>query len=595
MIHNKTTLATLTVCGVLAFSGCTLNQMVKKSKEQKVTVTPNPLEVHADQVKFNAEATLPAKMLKKKTTYTGNIAYKYGDKKTDVGAIEFNATDYPNAKKESPVKAQEFNFPYQDDNMRRGELTFVGTAAKGKKSKVSPELAIAQGIITTSRLVQDATPVVYAETGYNPDPEYKPTYVAFYFDQGKSALKTSEVRSKRGKFLDAFIADKNVTKTVTVTGTHSPEGTERKNKFLSDDRAKQIETYYRKKMKQYDYKDQADSVEFVLKPVFEDWTVLKDSVNSSMMEQEQKDQVLAIVDGSGEWEEKEKQLEKLPFWKTLFRQVYPKLRNANTEILTLLEKKTDAEMSAISKRIVEGKDTVGALSEAELAWAATLTPVLEEKQAIYGVAMKTYDSWQSHNDYAATQLDLAKKATDPAKKAQLADEAVTHLEMGRAKQETAEIYSNLATAYTIKGDKQKAADAIAKAQTLTGNDQVTKAINATKGVQQIRAAQYSEASATLSQAGDDAMVLHNKALAQLLAGQNDAAIATLNDAAAKDAASGDVYYLMAVANARAKKEADVFSNLQKAIQNKSSLRDKAVEDLEFAAYKDSEGFKNALK
>jgi len=569
--------------------------MVKKSKEQKVTVTPNPLEVHADQVKFNAEATLPVKMLKKKTTYTGNIAYKYGDKKTDVGTIEFNAADYPNAKKESPVKSQEFNFPYQDD-MRKGELTFTGTAAKGKKSKTSPELAIAQGIITTSRLVMDAVPVVYAESGYNPDPEYKPTYVAFYFDQGKSALKTSEVRSKRGKFLDAFIADKNVTKTVTVTGTHSPEGTERKNKFLSDDRAKQIEKYYRKKMKQYDYKAQADSIEFVLKPVFEDWTVLKDSVNSStVLQQEQKDQVLSIVDGSGEWEEKEKQLEKLGFWKTLFRQVYPKLRNANTEILTLIEKKTDAEMSAISKRIVEGKDTAGALSEQELAWSATLTPVLEEKQAIYGVAMKNYDSWQAHNNYAATDLEMAKKSADPAKKSQLADDAITHLDMAKAKQETAEIYSNLATAYTIKGDKQKAADAVAKAQSLTGNDEVTKAINATKGVQQIRAAQYSEAAATLSQAGDDAMVLYNKALAQLLAGQADASIATLNDAAAKDASNGDIYYLMAVANARAKREADVFSNLQKAVQNKSSLRDKAVDDLEFTTYKDSEGFKNSLK
>ncbi|MDJ1502528.1 hypothetical protein [Xanthocytophaga agilis] len=595
MINKKTTLATLTVCGVLALSGCTLNQMVKKSKEQKVAVTPNPLEVHADQVKFTAEATLPVKMLKKKTTYTGNIAYKYGDKKTDVGSIQFNAADYPNAKKESPVKSQEFNFPYQED-MRRGELTFTGTAAKGKKSKVSPELAIAQGIITTSRLAQDAVPVVYAETGYNPDPEYKPTYVAFYFDQGKSALKTSEVRSKRGKFLDAFIADKNVTKTVTVTGTHSPEGTERKNKFLSDDRAKQIEKFYRQKMKQYDYKSQADSVEFVLKPVFEDWTVLKDSVNSStILQQEQKDQVLSIVDGGGEWEEKEKQLEKLAFWKTLFKQVYPKLRNANTEILTLVEKKTDAEMSAISKRIVEGKDTVGALSEAELAWSATLTPIVEEKQAIYAVAVKNYDSWQAHNDYAATQLEMAKKSSDPAKKAQLADDAITHLETAKTKQETAEVYSNLATAYTIKGDKQKAADAITKAQSLTGNDQVTKAINATKGVQQIRAAQYSEAAATLSQAGDDASVLYNKALAQLLAGQNDAAVATLNDAAAKDASNGDIYYLMAVANARAKKEADVFTNLQKAVQNKSSLREKAVDDLEFAAYKDSEGFKNSLK
>ncbi len=595
MIYNKRTLTTFTVCGVLALSGCTLSQMVKKAKEQKVTVTPNPLEVHADQVKFTAEATLPVKMLKKKTTYTGNLAYKYGDKKTEVGTIEFKAEDYPNAKKESPVKSQEFNFPYEEA-MRRGELAFSGTAAKGKKSKTSPELVIAQGLITTSRLVQDANPVVYAETGYNPDPEYKPTYVAFYFDQGKSALKTSEVRSKRGKFLDAFIAEKNVTKTVTITGTHSPEGTERKNQFLSNDRAKQIEGYYRKKMKDYDYKGKADSIEFVLKPVFEDWTGLKDTVNSTdILEQAQKDQILSIVDGSDDWETKQSKLEQQAFWKTLFLKVYPKLRTAQTEILTLLEKKTDAEMSAISKRIVTGQDSAKALSQAELAWAATLTPVLEEKQAIYSAAMKTWDSWQAHNDYAATELDMAKKENDKAKKMTMVDDAITHLQMANSKEESATAYSNLASAYTMKGDRTKASEAVTKAMSLTGNDMVTKALNAVKGAQEIRAAQYSAAASTLSQAGDDAVVLHNKALAQLLAGQPDAAIATLNEATTKDASNGDVYYLMAVASARAKKEGDVFSNLQKAVQNKTSLREKAVEDLEFMAYKDSEGFKNSLK
>lgn len=595
MINNKKALAALSLCGALAFSGCTLNQMAKRSKDQKVTVTPNPLEVHADQVKFNAAATLPTKMLKKKTTYTGAIAYKYGDKKTDVGTIEFNATDFPNASKESPTKSQDYNFGYQDD-MRRGELTFTGTSAKGKKSKVSPELAIAQGIITTSRLVQDANLVSFAETGYNPDPEYKPTYVAFFFDQGKSALKTSEVRSKRGKFLDAFIADKNVTKTVTITGTHSPEGTERKNQFLSDDRAKQIQKYYRQKMKQYDYKAQSDSVEFILKPVFEDWSGLKDSLNTvSAMQQDQKDQVMAVVDGSGSWDEKQAQLEKLPFWKMLFVKVYPKLRNAQTEILTLIEKKTDAEISAISKRMSEGKDSAKALSEPELLYAAELTPVMEEKRALYEVAMKTHDSWQAHNDYAAVELEMAKKSNDTAQKTQMVDDAITHLETAKTKQETAEVYNNLATAYTMKGDKVKAAEAIAKATSMTGNEQVTKSINAAKGVQEIREAKYSEASATLSQAGDNATVLHNKALAQLLAGQTDAAIATLNDAASKDASNADVYYLMAVASARAKKEADVFSNLQKAVQNKNALKDRAVDDLEFATFKDSEGFKNSLK
>jgi hypothetical protein len=46
---------------------------------------------------------------------------------------------------------------------------------------------------------------------------------------------------------------KNVTRTVTITGTHSPEGAERINTKLSEERAAAIEKFYRAQMKKYDY------------------------------------------------------------------------------------------------------------------------------------------------------------------------------------------------------------------------------------------------------------------------------------------------------------------------------------------------------
>jgi hypothetical protein len=53
-------------------------------------------------------------------------------------------------------------------------------------------------------------------------------------------------------------------------------------------------------------------------------------------------------------------------------------------------------------------------------------------------AMKQFgeESWKPHNDYAAVQLEMAKKANDPAKKTQLADEALNHLQMAVKLQET---------------------------------------------------------------------------------------------------------------------------------------------------------------
>jgi hypothetical protein len=60
-------------------AGCTLPKMVKMSKEQNLTVTPNPLELHNDTVVYDMSATLPVKMLKKGNVYTVNSFYKYGE------------------------------------------------------------------------------------------------------------------------------------------------------------------------------------------------------------------------------------------------------------------------------------------------------------------------------------------------------------------------------------------------------------------------------------------------------------------------------------------------------------------------------------
>ena len=55
------------IIGALGFTGCTLPKMIKMAKEQNLTVTPNPLEVHKDTVKYEMAANIPVKMLKKGT------------------------------------------------------------------------------------------------------------------------------------------------------------------------------------------------------------------------------------------------------------------------------------------------------------------------------------------------------------------------------------------------------------------------------------------------------------------------------------------------------------------------------------------------
>src|SRR5436190_23659768 len=100
------------IIGALSLAGCTLPKMVKMSKEQQLTVTPNPLEVHKDTVAFDMAANLPVKMLKNGTVYTLNTFYKYGDREQVLHPIPFKAEDYPNSKTEQPKPTKSFTFVY---------------------------------------------------------------------------------------------------------------------------------------------------------------------------------------------------------------------------------------------------------------------------------------------------------------------------------------------------------------------------------------------------------------------------------------------------------------------------------------------------
>src|SRR5690606_9502898 len=164
------------VFAIATLAGCTLPKMVKMSKEQQLTVTPNPLEVHKDTVTFDLAANLPVKMLKKGTVYTVNTFYKYGDQEVALDPIPFKAEDYPNASTEQPRVTKSFSFAYQPA-MKTGTLQVEGSASKGEKSKTTERLPVATGIITTSKLVKPVYFAAYADHGYNNQEELEPVII----------------------------------------------------------------------------------------------------------------------------------------------------------------------------------------------------------------------------------------------------------------------------------------------------------------------------------------------------------------------------------------------------------------------------------
>jgi len=578
------------ILGVLTLSGCALNQMVKMADDQNLTVTPNPLEVHADTVAFEMSANLPVKMLKKGKVYTINSFYKYGDSELALDPIQFKAEDYPNADEQQPQQTQEFAFAYSPA-MENGTLQIQGVALdpKNGKSKETPRMDVAPGVITTSKLVQAVYSPTFADHGYNNKEELVPVNVNFYFDQGRSVLKYSEKRSDRGKKFDAYIAAKNVTRTVTITGTHSPEGAERINTELAKDRAERIEDYYRKEMNKYDYAGMADSIKFITKDIVRNWSVFKDSLSVyEGISSEEKSAYLDIINGPGTYEEQEDKLHALSTYNKVFKELYPKLRVAETSILKVKEKKSDAEISVLAKQIADGQASADTLSEEELMYGATLTPSLKEKEAIYLAATKKSDSWNAHNNLGAVYLAMAMEGDDSAM-----DKAAAQLDIAAKKNASAEVHANLASLELMKGNPYKAHEHLTKASGLSGDN--AQGVNGVKGAVEIMMADYGSAVKSTSNAEDNAVNLFNKGLAQILNKDYQNAVTSFNEAAEKDSDMALAYYGAAIANAHLDNAEDVFSNLEKAVKADPELKSKALSDLEFAAYATNESFRNVLK
>lgn len=580
---------------VLTLSSCSLNKMIQMAKDQQLTVNPNPLEVHADSVSFDISATLPVKMLQKGKVYSLNTFYTYGGSEMSLGTVEFKAENYPDAATTQPVATQNFSFPY-DESLNRGNIEIQGVALdpKNGKTKSTERFAIASGLITTSTLVEAVYYPAYADHGYNNQEELIPANVNFYFEQGKSNLRYSERRSDRGKYFEAFIAEKNVTRTVTITGTHSPEGPERINSKLSESRAKVIENYYKRMMDKYDYTDAAGEIRFILKPVIEDWSEFKAALaDYDGISSEGKSEMLSIVNGPGSFEDKEDRLQKVNGYKKVFKDIYPPLRSAKTEILRVKEKITDAEISVLAKGITKNEVSADTLSIEELMYAASLTPSLEEKEVIYKAAIKKEDSWNAHNNLGAVYI--ANAMENPSEAANYAQQAETQFDIANNKNASAEAFVNLGSVYLFQGNKAKARESLGKASTMSGNNELTAGMNGVAGSVNIMLAYYDNAVKELSGSEETSVNMFNKGLAYILTKDYQNAVTAFGEATDLDDGNAKAYYGMAVAYARMNNGSKASEMLKKAVDNDASLKERAATDLEFVNFAGSAEFVDALK
>ena len=587
----------LFIFSFLMFTACNpLKKMIELSKQQQVNVNPNPISLEGSTVSFDVQTTLPKGMLPKGTSYTLNFEFDGND----VGSVEFKASDYPNSSSSTSSSTQTLSVPYDGETMggAPGKLTVVGTAkvvATGK-SLDTDESDVADGVNNTITLTfANMTPLPKAYPGYTDAEETETTSVDFYFNQGSAYLRGSERKSDRGEKFSAFLAEKNITKGVNIVGAHSPEGSTKINESLASRRSAAIEKFYRAEMDKYDYKDEADQVGFTLVPVVENWDALRDAVKSTeVISSSDKSQIMAIVNGGGSFVDKEKSLSKLSSYKTLMKEVYPDLRNARTEVITVIEKKPNNEILAIAQNIVSGEASSDALSHGELLFAGTLTPDLKEKAAIYGSAVQWGGTWQAHNDFGSVHIQLARQE-EMGSEAQnkLLEAAKTQLDISNTKNENAEAHLNLAAIAAMQYDWTLANEHINKAGDLN-LDHSANAYNMAKGTILIPLGDYENALNHLNKVNENGWAKWRKSIIQLMSSNLSEAkkeISDLKKMIADNDGTENGYpdYVNAIISAREGDANGVETNLKAALSKSEndSLKERLMNDVEFMNYQDA--------
>ncbi|MEY4604455.1 MAG: hypothetical protein RIT43_1747 [Bacteroidota bacterium] len=541
-------------------------------KDLEYRVTPSPLEMHADSVKVRVDVTFPEKGIRKKVTaevtpMLGNTALKtvtiQGEKVTGNGSvINFKSGG---------------NYVYEDmvaykPDMEVTELKVTGKVFKGKKEKpgVFEDKKIADGTIITPYLVNKDYKVILEKDQFTRVTEQ--TFVAqINYERGKSVVRPGELKDKDivalVNWLKAAQSNPKIAiKAVNITGYASPEGEENKNNTLSTDRAEAAKKAAMDLSK--GAKNTAmETVSFNLNGRGEDYEGFKKELQSSTMNEDEKNLVIRVLEMHSDPVTRETEMRNMgKTFKYLDDNIFPKLRRAEISIVYDLTGYTDEELKTLSTTKPDS------LKVEELLFAATLTNDLNTKLQIYTAAQKKYaDDARTHNNVGAV-LYMQNKAND----------AKSHFEKANALADNAIHKNNLGACAGVAGDRAKAKQLFTQAKG-AGSE-----VGYNMGILMIMAGKYPEA---VSSFGGDASF--NKALAEILNNTVDNATKTLDKSADKETAQG--YYLKAVASARQNNVDATVSNLKNAFSKDSSLKAKAAKDREFLKFAENATFTGAVK
>ena len=538
---------------VVALSSC--NNKLGELSSDYFTVTPQVLEANAGKVPATIDGKFPEKYFNKKAVVEVTPVLRW-----EGGEAKGQPTVFQGEKVEGNAKTVNYkmggdytiktSFDYVPE-MAKSELYLEFKARIGNKDVEIPAVKIADGVISTSEMVEQtlatATPAQSKDAFQRIIKEKYEENIMFLIQQAN--IRSAELKKAQAFGDEAKNINEAVNKKITdieINAYASPDGGLDLNTSLAEKRQDNTAKALSK-----DLKKKEVEANVTTNYEAEDWEGFKELVSKSNIQD--KELILRVLSMYSDPEQREQEIKNISsVYKTLADEILPQLRRSRLTLNYEVIGKSDEELSQLAE------SNPDELNLEELLYAATLTNDPAKQEAIYKAATKKApQDFRAYNNlgklaYQAGDLD---KAEGYFKKALSIDP------------NSAETNMNLGLIALTKGDKAAAESYLGKASGAEG-------LNEALGNLYIEKGQYEQAVSAFGNTKSN-----SAALAQILAKDYNKAKTTLDNVANPDAYTD---YLKAVLGARTNNEAMVTSNLKSAVAKDASLAKKAASDLELA-------------
>ena len=550
---------------VALFSSC--SKKMGELSADYFTVTPQVLEAVGGKVPATINGKFPEKYFNKKAVVevTPVLKWNGGEAKGQPATFQgekVEGNDQTISYKMGGSYTMKTSFDYVPE-MAKSELYLEFKATIGKKVVTIPAVKVADGVISTSELVNNtlgnANPALGEDAFQRIIKEKHDANIMFLIQQANirsSELKTANEFNKEVANVNEA-ANKKISN-IEVSAYASPDGGVSLNTTLAENREGNTTKMLSKDLKKAKIDAPIDA-----KYTAQDWEGFQELVSKSNIQD--KELILRVLSMYQDPAQREQEIKNISsVYKTLADEILPQLRRSRLTLNYEIIGKSDEEIAKLAS------SNPSELNVEELLYAATLTNDPAKQEAIYTQATKQFP-----NDYRAFN-NLGKLAYQAGN----VDKAESYFKKAASVNASPEVNMNLGLISLIKGDK-------AAAETYFGKAAGTKELGESMGNLYIAQGQYERA---VNSFGDSKT--NSAALAQILAKDYNKAKNTLANVERPDAYTD---YLMAVLGARTNNSSMVTSSLKSAVAKDPSLAKKAATDLEFAKYFTNADFMSIAK